>query len=346
MDEVKRRSSGSVSLALRREKKGTDCTCETTDAWSGVYRFIFLKRCVYTAISPIIGKNFFVRNVGSGIYRLTCVQRMMQQRCQNTAYSFSMLCRVSGPRSERWLPFFRMAASFVRSLKAMDQFLGQIRRLQSVQPVEDKQVSALCQSLQKLSGISTEDGASMLACLNSCAHVSEAGQAKLMQTIVEKTTDMGEQVVDFHSATAGGKSKLQDYSGLCKFISSNVWDLIMEPSRPACDVLTLICQWAALLGLVAPTEGTMGVLTAIAFWKQWRSGDVSNAAKHRTLQVSKKQIKEHLLYFNQKLPKDRPRLLRLPDEFHELPAPLKQHFGDLLLGLHKCIFFGLWLLFL
>lgn len=204
----------------------------------------------------------------------------------------------------------------------------------------NKQVLAICQSLQKLSGISTEDGASMLACLNSCANVSEAGHAKLMQTIVEKTTDMGEQVVDFHSATAGGKSKLQDYSGLCKFISKKVWDLIMEPSRPACDVLTLICQWAALLGLVAPSEGTMGVLTAIAFWKQWRSSSVSYAAMHRTLQVSKKQIKEHLLYFNQQLPKDRPRLRRLPAQFDELPACLKRHFGDLLLGSHKCIFLG------
>ena len=222
--------------------------------------------------------------------------------------------------------------AFSRSLKAMDDFLGQIRQLASSKEVEARQVTSLCQSLEKKCKITTEDGASMLACLNNCKHVSEEARQSLMKAIIAKTSsemiESGEDLNEENSV----QRKLQDYTGLCSFLSPQVWKLIMEPSRPACDALSLICQWAAVLGLAQPSEGTMGVLTAIANYKSWCSFSVSNAAKYKVLQSYKKPIREHLVFFNKQLSKRSPRLQRLPATFDDLPECLKEHFANEPLG--------------
>ena len=237
-----------------------------------------------------------------------------------------------------------MAIAFSRSLKAMDEFLGQIRQLTSATDVEAKQVRGLRSSLEKQCKVTTADAASMLACLNNCRNISAEARTSLMKAIVEKTSDErmeGGEILNEENSNR----KLQDYTGLCSFLSPQVWNLIMQPSRLPCDCLFLICQWSALLGLVHPSEGTMGVLTAIANFKSWGSISVSDAAKHTMLQSYKKQIRALLATCNNQITTRRPRLPALPATFDDLPACFKEHFGNEPFGFDSVFWAKGWCMF-
>lgn len=218
-----------------------------------------------------------------------------------------------------------MADSWIRSLQASDRFLGQIRRLNSFGASECKQVGHLSRQVQNLQGLKLEETPNMLAAVNACQFYSQESKDSLLQSIVEKTDAATDSTIK--------ETKLQDYTNLSRFLPEKVMKYILDPNLPTCEVLCLICQWASVLGLKRPTEGTVGTLTCLAHWKEWSKNDISSASKHIMLQKCKKEIKEHLAHFTEvcKTPSHF-HLQKLPDGFADLPVELQGHFAGEYLG--------------
>ena len=229
-----------------------------------------------------------------------------------------------------------MSASFIRALQAADQFLQQISHLPSLESAEQKQLRHLLLTVEKMQ-IGTEDAALMLESVNGSKNLSKNSKEALLQQIVEKST------ADFenHVEAPMGRGKLQDFTGLCRFLPPALKGRLDNPGTTPSDSIALISQWSAALGLTTPSEPTLGVIVAIAYWKTWcEHGFVSDAAKHQIYLAQKKTIKDHLGYFQRQCPHVGPRLQKLPEQFENLPAGLRAHFaGENFGSSSKDIFF-------
>lgn len=221
-----------------------------------------------------------------------------------------------------------MATLFKRTLKATDEFLGQIRRLSSASTVQAQRVQALEEHLEKLA-LSTAAASEICGAINEANFLSAASKEKLLQKIADGPIgcENGLDDADGEPCKNSKRVSLQDYTNLVYFIPQDVWDVLMDDRRPTADCVLWLCNHCHKLGLVHPSERTFGVITRLAFWNVWRHGDVPLHGKFQSLQLAKPFIKQYLQHFEKQAPAPQCRQLhKLPKSVANLSANMQKEF--------------------
>lgn len=208
-----------------------------------------------------------------------------------------------------------MTLSVEKHLVAAQKFLTTVKTLSTFSDLEQKQSKGLFKALEKVALFSTGVAAGLLATLDSDLW-SETTVEQFRQRVAEKTSHVEED-------DSASRSQ-QDYIRLPYFLTEQLVAQVTHDSE--CDrqsLLDEICAHACSLGLRCPSERTMAVIVALAFWPKVRAG-MTETDEYELLHQKKKRIKRNL----GSVEDGKHYLMSLPATAAELPEQLQKAFPE------------------
>ena len=213
-------------------------------------------------------------------------------------------------------------AGFAKELSNVDAFLGNLKSLPSFKRAQELQVQKILDLVNK-----KRTNEEMVA------QSSEA-----IQRLVNFEEDHKQQFIgalmDAFEASLNQKRnvELQDYTNMANQIPKAVWQNLLSQTIMEQRILVL-CNWLSMLGLVNPTEATIGAMTVLCHWPEWSALTPTKqqmAQAHLMVKpLMKRTLKATCTAKQARGP------LYLPDSFQKLPLKLRQAFGKVMLGAIK-----------
>ena len=229
-----------------------------------------------------------------------------------------------------------MAASFVKTLKATDKFLGNIAKLPSAASIEKQQLEKLTRIIERAQLWGPEEAASVTEAVGECLNFGDASKQSLLEHIAMKISceepDDDEKKND--------RRKLQDYTMLPVWIPGSIWEKVMNLAIPKDHIVHLLCVHAHKCGLVNPTEATFGVIVCLACWALWSDHETSQSSRYQSLKILKPKIRQTLglLAKDDPVPNEK-RLKSLPHDVSDIPTVLEGTFAkEKLDSIHHVLF--------
>lgn len=212
-------------------------------------------------------------------------------------------------------------AEFLRQLRASDCFLANVKRLPSF-PTIEQQFDKLMIFLEAAK-FNEEQCTKAAEQVQKLSMFSSQNVERLLQKVAEACANRR------HGGNGGPSTEAQDYSTIFRFVPDSVWQRLNGhgPTR-----LHELCGFAAKLGLICPTEKTVGVLTVILFWKEWQHQKISATERYKILQGCRAQIRGLLEEYGSVAKNVEMRLPQLPPVFSELPPSHKRVLEDESIG--------------
>ncbi|CAK9037478.1 unnamed protein product, partial [Durusdinium trenchii] len=181
------------------------------------------------------------------------------------------------------------APAWVKTLQATSSFIGNLKGLQTVSKVEAQQVDKLRGQLEGRDKWSAED-CSMAAEEIHRTVLQESSKQLLLEGIAQKLS-RGQGCVQSQK----NRQKLQDYVNIVYFLKSSFLKKIVELESLS-QRLDAVMEFAVQLGMKSPTEATLGCLTCIAYWPEWRSCAPSMVDRSSAHQEWKLYLRRALQY--------------------------------------------------
>lgn len=218
-----------------------------------------------------------------------------------------------------------MAAAFLKNLLATDKFLGQISRLASAKAVQAEQCKHLELQVQRAQW-TTEEAAQACEAIASLSNLTEESKEKITAALAAR---LAAPQAEEQPVKEGKKARvsLQDYRNLVCMLTPPTWKYLLDEQICPEQACMLVCKYANSLGLVHPTESTVGVITLLSHWSLWRSQEIPQGHKFLALQQCKAWIRKYLATYNLQRPVAQSAALEiLPKDFNQLPGDLKAAF--------------------
>lgn len=218
-----------------------------------------------------------------------------------------------------------MAAAFLKNLLATDKFLGQISRLASAKAVQAEQCKHLELQVQRAQW-TTEEAAQACEAIASLSNLTEESKEKIAAALAAR---LAAPQAEEQPVKEGKKARvsLQDYRNLVRMLTPPTWKYLLDEQICPEQACMLVCKYANSLGLVHPTESTVGVITLLSHWSLWRSQEIPQGHKFLALQQCKAWIRKYLATYNLQRPVAQSAALEiLPKDFNQLPGDLKAAF--------------------
>ena len=217
-----------------------------------------------------------------------------------------------------------MAAAFLKNLVATDKFLGQISRLPSAKGVQVEQRKHLELQVGRAEW-TTEDAAQACEAIASMSNLTEETKEKITAALAARLAAPQAQ----EPAVKGKKARvsLQDYRNLPCMLTAQIWKYLEDDRICPEQACMLVCKYANSLGLVHPTESTVGVITLLSYWSLWKRQEIPQGHKFLALQQCKAWVRKYLATYNLQRPVAQSAALEvLPKDFDQLPGDLKAAF--------------------
>ena len=161
------------------------------------------------------------------------------------------------------------------------KFLASVRPLAEYDELERRQITGIVSSLEKVSRLTPAQAATLLTVVDQ-SNLSTDAKTTLKTAVANKT----------QSGAEAKRRSMQDFSLLPFYLTSKLWQYVMDDSTDRKHVLQLICEHALTLGLRCPTEGCIAVIVALAYRKQLLG--MSSKDKHTLLCSHKLAVKRVL----------------------------------------------------
>ena len=199
-----------------------------------------------------------------------------------------------------------------KHLEAAQKFLRGISRLPTFHLVRQKQADGVRKAIEKQSGMSTAQAAVWLSAIDQT--VWDDNQMQSFQAAIADRTAAAQE--------ESTRPSQQDFMMLPYYLTTELACDIVSPCADKDKLLLRICAHAAKLSLRSATEGTKGVIIALAYWNMFRDG--VSFSKQFQIYQQKKPIVTKVLAMSppnvsvQQLPMD---YLQLPRELLEGAFP-------------------------
>lgn len=209
-------------------------------------------------------------------------------------------------------------AGFVKELNNADAFLGNLRTLPTFKRAQEMQVQKIIDLVKGKKRVDEDLVEQSSEAFGRLVNFDENHKRLFMDAVMDAFEASGNKQK---------RSELQDYTNMANQIPKAVWQNIQSQTILEKRVLVL-CQWLSLLGLVNPSESTIGAMTVIIHWPEWSAKtptkpEMAQCHLH-TKPLVRSSLKAMCTTFRGPL--------YLPDSFQKLPLKLRQVFGKTMLG--------------
>lgn len=210
----------------------------------------------------------------------------------------------------------------VRQLTASDRFLANVKGLPSFPKIERQQFEKLRAMIMDAM-FEEEQSAKVAEVIVQLKVLATKRKEALLQCLADCCIEC-KPVQQVKRGTTGPPPDAQDYSYLHRYLPANVWE---DMDGQVIDRLHALCRFAAKMGPFCPTEKTVGTLTVLLFWNEWRQVTLASVEKYKTYHTYRSDIRSILKEY-QSYAKEELRLSELPKFFYELPDSHKKLFGE------------------
>ena len=195
-----------------------------------------------------------------------------------------------------------------KQLEAAQKFLRGISKLPTFACVREKQFDAVRKAIEKASGMSTAQAAAWLSAIDET--VWDDSQVQGFQTAIAAKTAAAQE--------ESTRPSQQDFMMLPYYLTEELASDILLATVSKEQLLLRLCAHAAKLSLRSATEGTKGVIVALAYWTLFRDG-VSYSKQFQIYQQNKPIVTKVL-----QLSPPEVLLSALPMDYRQLPGQLLQ----------------------